>query len=97
MKTFKELMEQMTPPKAPGKRDLLNLTPTEKKLDSLVRLSNRAGVRRALQTGKSVYPYSEGKVGSDRFLGALMRKVHSDAQTKYDTDKLKPQANLKKV
>ena len=54
MKTFKEFMEQMTPPKAPGKRNLLNLTPTEKKLDSLVRLSNRAGVRRALQTGKAV-------------------------------------------
>lgn len=37
------------------------------------------------------FMYSEGKVGSDRLLGALMRKVHSDAQTKYDTDKLKPQ------
>ena len=51
--------EQMVPPKKPGKRDLLNLTPTEKQMDNLIRLSNRPGVRSALMTGKPVYPYSE--------------------------------------
>jgi len=64
--------EQMVPPKKPGKRDLLNLTPTEKQMDNLIRLSNRPGVRSALMTGKSVYPYSEqiqqGKPG-DGYLG----------------------------
>ena len=49
----------MVTPKKPGKRDLLNLTPSEKKLDAIIQLSNRPGVRRALMTGKSVYPFSE--------------------------------------
>ena len=51
--------EQMVAPKKPGKRDLLNLVPTEKKLDAIIRLSNRPVVRRALQTGRAVYPFSE--------------------------------------
>ena len=46
---------------------------------------------------KTFKEFMEQKIGSDRLLGGLMRKVHSDAQTKYDSDKLKPQANLKKV
>ena len=58
MKTFSEFVEQMTPPKAPGNRPLLNLTPLEKQKDALIRLSNRPGIRRALQTGKQVYPWS---------------------------------------
>lgn len=58
MKSFKEFVEQMTPPKAPGNRPLLNLTPLEKQKDALIRLSNRPGIRRALQTGKKVYPWS---------------------------------------
>ena len=49
----------MVAPKKPGKRDLLNLIPSEKKLDAIIQLSNRPGVRRALMTGKSVYPFSE--------------------------------------
>ena len=36
--------EQMVAPKKPGKRDLLDLIPTEKKLDAIIRLSNRPGV-----------------------------------------------------
>jgi hypothetical protein len=39
----------------------------------------------------------EGQVGSDRLLGGLMRKVHSDAQKKYDEDKLKPKPPVKGV
>ena len=58
MKSFKEFMEQMTPPKAPGNRPLLNLTPTEKKLNAIIRLSNRPGIRRALMTGKPISPWS---------------------------------------
>ena len=58
MKSFSEFVEQMTPPKAPGNRPLLNLTPLEKQKDALIRLSNRPGIRRALQTGKKVYPWS---------------------------------------
>ena len=53
------LLEQMVAPKKPGKRDLLNLTPSEKKLDAIIQLSNRPGVRRALIKGRAVYPYSE--------------------------------------
>ena len=68
--------EQMVPPKKPGKRDLLNLTPTEKQMDNLIRLSNRPGVRSALMTGKPVYPYSEqiqpGKPG-DGYLGPTLK------------------------
>ena len=68
--------EQMVPPKKPGKRDLLNLAPTEKQMDNLIRLSNRPGVRSALMTGKPVYPYSEqiqqGKPG-DGYLGPTLK------------------------
>jgi len=39
----------------------------------------------------------EGQVGSDRLLGALMRKVHSDAERKYNEDKLKPKLPVKEV
>lgn len=53
------LPEQMVAPKKPGKRDLLNLTPSEKKLDAIIQLSNRPGVRRRLMTGKAMYPFSE--------------------------------------
>ena len=60
MKTYKQFKEQMVAPKKPGKRDLLNLTPSEKKLDAIIQLSNRAGVRRRLMTGKAMYPFSEG-------------------------------------
>ena len=58
---FRELglLEQMVAPKKPGKRDLLNLTPSEKKLDAIIQLSNRPGVRRRLMTGRAMYPFSE--------------------------------------
>ena len=46
---------------------------------------------------KTFKQFMEGQVGSDRLLGGLMRKVHSDAQKKYDQDKLKPQQTLKKA
>ena len=46
---------------------------------------------------KTFKKFMEGQVESDRLLGGLMRKVHSDAQKKYDRDKLKPQQTLKKV
>ena len=59
MKTYKQFKEQMVTPKKPGKRDLLNLTPSEKKLDAIIQLSNRPGIRRALIKGRAVYPYSE--------------------------------------
>ena len=57
---FRELglLEQMVAPKKPGKRDLLDLTPTEKKLDAIIQLSNRPGVRRRLMTGRALYPFS---------------------------------------
>ena len=57
---FRELglLEQMVAPKKPGKRDLLDLTPTEKKLDAIIQLSNRPGVRRRLMTGRALHPFS---------------------------------------
>ena len=58
MKTYKQFKEQMVAPKSPGKRGLFDLVPTERKLDAILRLSNRPSVRRALQTGKMVYPFS---------------------------------------
>ena len=74
---FRELglLEQMVAPKKPGKRDLLNLTPSEKKLDAIIQLSNRPGVRRALIKGRSVYPFSEDNKHRDDKLNYQYKEV----------------------
>ena len=86
--------EQMVPPKKPGKRDLLNLTPTEKQMDNLIRLSNRPGVRSALMTGKSVYPYSEqiqpeGEVIDERKMTDGEMQKEKKLRKKYDKGDMK--------
>ena len=80
MKTYKQfkeqiVQEQMVAPKKPGKRDLLNLTPSEKKLDAIIQLSNRAGVRRRLMTGKAMYPFSEENKHRDDKLNYQYKEV----------------------
>ena len=75
MKTYKQFKEQMVAPKKPGKRDLLNLTPSEKKLDAIIQLSNRAGVRRRLMTGKAMYPFSEENKHRDDKLNYQYKEV----------------------
>ena len=74
---FRELglLEQMVAPKKPGKRDLLNLTPSEKKLDAIIQLSNRPGVRRRLMTGKAMYPISEDNKHRDAKLNYQYKDV----------------------
>ena len=74
---FRELglLEQMVAPKKPGKRDLLNLTPSEKKLDAIIQLSNRPGVRRRLMTGKAMYPFSEDNKHRDDKLNYQYKEV----------------------
>ena len=67
--------EQMVAPKKPGKRDLLDLTPTEKKLDAIIRLSNRPGVRRRLMTGRAIYPFSEDNKHRDAKLNYQYKEV----------------------
>ena len=71
----KKVDEQMVAPKKPGKRDLLNLTPSEKKLDAIIQLSNRAGVRRRLMTGKAVYPFSEDNKHRDAKINYQYKEV----------------------
>ena len=80
--------EQMVAPKKPGKRDLLDLTPTEKKLDAIIRLSNRSGVRRALMTGKAVYPFSEDNKHRDAKLNYQYKEV---------TNPKRPEDPIKKI
>ena len=74
---FRELglLEQMVAPKKPGKRDLLNLTPSEKKLDAIIQLSNRPGVRRALIKGRAVYPFSEDNKHRDAKINYQYKEV----------------------
>ena len=74
---FRELglLEQMVAPKKPGKRDLLNLTPSEKKLDAIIQLSNRPGVRRRLMTGRAMYPFSEDNKHRDDKLNYQYKEV----------------------
>ena len=76
-KKFRELglLEQMVAPKKPGKRDLLNLTPSEKKLDAIIQLSNRPGVRRRLMTGRAMYPFSEDNKHRDDKLNYQYKEV----------------------
>ena len=69
------VQEQMVAPKKPGKRDLLNLTPSEKKLDAIIQLSNRPGVRRRLMTGKAMYPFSEDNKHRDAKLNYQYKDV----------------------
>ena len=69
------VQEQMVAPKKPGKRDLLNLTPSEKKLDAIIQLSNRPGVRRALIKGRAVYPFSEDNKHRDAKLNYQYKEV----------------------
>ena len=82
------VQEQMVAPKKPGKRDLLDLTPTEKKLDAIIRLSNRSGVRRALMTGKAVYPFSEDNKHRDAKLNYQYKEV---------TNPKRPEDPIKKI
>ena len=76
-KKFRELglLEQMVAPKKPGKRDLLNLTPSEKKLDAIIQLSNRPGVRRRLMTGRAMYPFSEDNKHRDAKINYQYKEV----------------------
>ena len=45
MKTFKEFMEQVTPPKSPGKKSLLDLRTPQQKHADLINLVKRAESR----------------------------------------------------
>ena len=94
MKAFKKFLEDIDYYKIPGLsqepiKSKVVIPPTKvkkKKVDYY-----KFGIERVREQ------FMEGQVGSDRLLGGLMRKVHSDAQKKYDRDKLKPQQTLKKV
>ena len=83
--------EQMVAPKRLGKRDLLDLTPTEKKLDAIIRLSNRPGVFSRAVTGKRIPGVSE----------QLTPEQKKDAKLNYQykqvTDPKRPEDPIKKI
>ena len=83
--------EQMVAPKRLGKRDLLDLTPTEKKLDAIIRLSNRPGVFNRAVTGKRIAGVSE----------QLTPEQKKDAKLNYQykqvTDPKRPEDPIKKI
>ena len=83
--------EQMVAPKRLGKRDLLDFTPTEKKLDAIIRLSNRPGVFNRAVTGKRIPGVSE----------QLTPEQKKDAKLNYQykqvTDPKRPVDPIKKI